>query len=167
MGPRLLRAVALAAAFLLPACSGTPASTAQFGKADADEIRAMLRDFVAAYNAKDVARIGTFFAANASLMPINRNTLRGVDAVKTYYEGRVRDEGGTDLAIEPIDVEGQGSLGYIAATFSMAFRLADGTVERRDRGKVIWIVRKLGGHWKFEYQIMSSDLPPVVPATMK
>lgn len=167
MDRRMWRAMAVAAAVVLAACAGTTSSTTGFSKADADEIKAMVREFVAAYNAKDVAKIGTFFDASASLMPINRNTLRGVDAVKTYYEGRVKDEGGTDLAIEPIAVEGQGSLGYIAATFTMAFRPPDGSAERRDRGKVIWIVRKLAGHWKFEYQIMSSDLPPVVPATMK
>ncbi len=161
----LLRAFAVAAALVALACGGTPSSTTEFGKADADEIRGMVRDFVTAYNAKDVAKIGTFFAANAALMPINRNTLRGVDAVKGYYEGRVTDEGGTDLAIEPIAIEGHGTLAYIAATFSMNFRPAGGAGTRHDRGKVIWIVRKLGGHWKFEWQIMSSDLPPAVPAT--
>jgi len=164
MDRRILGAIAVAAAVVLAACSGAPSSSTEFGKADADEIRAMIRDFVVAYNAKDVAKIGTFFAANASLMPINRATLRGVEAVQGYYETRVRDEGGTDLAIDPISVEGHGSLGYIAASFGMVFRPPDGSEVRHDRGKVIWIVRKLGGHWKFEYQIMSSDLPPVVPA---
>ncbi len=165
MDRRILGALAVAAAVVLAACGGaTQSPTSDFTKADGDAIRAMVKDFAAAYNAKDVEKIGTFFDANASLMPINRNTLRGIDAVKSYYQGRVTDEGGTDLAIEPIAVEGHGSLGYIAATFSMAFRPPDGSAERRDRGKVIWIVRKLAGHWKFEYQIMSSDLPPVVPA---
>ncbi len=166
MKRRLLRAAAVAAGLVLAACAGTSSSTTEFGKADADEIRAMVRNFVAAYNAKDIAKVGSFFAANASLMPINRSTLRGIDAVKGYYEGRVTDEGGTNLRIEPIAIEGQGSLGYIAANFSMDFRPAGGAgVARHDRGRVIWIVRKLGGHWKFEWQIMSSDLPPAVPAT--
>ncbi len=162
----VLRAVALAATVVLAACGGTAPTTAEFGKADSDEIRGMVRDFVAAYNAKDIDKIGTFFSANAALMPINRNTLRGIDAVKTYYKGRVTDEGGSDLAIEPMTVEGQGSLAYVAATFSMAFRRPDGSAARHDRGKVIWIVRKFAGHWKFEWQIMSSDLPPVMPAAM-
>ncbi len=164
MHRRLLTGIAVAGAVLLAACGGTSSSGTDFGKQDADEIRGMIREFVAAYNAKDIAKVATFFDANTSLMPINRATLRGVDAVRGYYEGRVRDEGGTDLVIEPIAIEGQGSLGYVAATFSMAFRPPDGSAERHDRGKVIWIVRKLGGHWKFEWQIMSSDLPPVVPA---
>lgn len=162
MNRRLLSAIVVVAASILGACA--PASPTEFGKVDADEIRSMVRDFVAAYNAKDIPKIGSYFAANASLMPINRSTLRGVDAVKGYYEERVRDEGGSDLAIDPIAVEGHGSLGYIAASFSMAFRAPDGSVLRHDRGKVIWIVRKLGGHWRFEWQIMSSDLPPVLPA---
>ncbi len=162
-----LRAVSLTAVLILSGCTGAPSSTGEFTKADSDEIRAMIRDFVAAYNAKDTAKIRTFFAANASLMPINRATLRGVDAVQGYYEGRVRDEGGSDLAIEPIAVEGHGALGYVAASFTMAFRPPDGSAPWHDRGKVIWIVRKLGGHWKFEWQIMSSDLPPVVPAAVK
>ncbi len=165
MNRTLLGMLTLAAALIAAACGGTQSSTADFSKADADEIRAMVREFVAAYNAKDVRKVATYFDANASLMPINRATLRGVDAVRGYYESRVTDEGGTDLAIEPIAIEGHGSLGYIAATFSMAFRPPDGSEPRHDRGKVIWIVRKLGGHWKFEWQIMSSDLPPVVPAS--
>ncbi len=167
MHRRLLQALAVMTAVGLAACSGAPSPTAEFGKADADEIKTMIRDFVAAYNAEDTAKIRTYFAGNASLMPINRATLHGIDAVQDYYEGRVRDEGGTDLAIEPISVEGQGNLGYVAASFSMSFRPPDGSEPRHDRGKVIWIVRKLGGHWRFEYQIMSSDLPPVVPASMK
>jgi hypothetical protein len=38
-----------------------------------------------------------------------------------------------------------------------------GGVPSRDRGKVLWIVHDYNGQWKFEYQIMSSDLPPQVP----
>jgi len=59
-------------------------------------------------------------------------------------------------------VQGHGPLAYFAGTFSLNLKPADGP-ERRDRGKVIWILRKLGTQWKFEYQMMSSDLPPVTP----
>ncbi len=162
MTRRLLQAVAVAAALAAAACGGTP-TTQEFTKADSDEIRALVRDFVAAYNAKDIAKLGTFFSGNATLMPFTRSTVHGVDAVKGYYEARVKDEGGTNLAIEPVVVEGHGSLGYIVATFSMIFRPPDGAEERHDRGRVVWIVRKYAGHWKFDYQIMSSDLPPAAP----
>jgi len=152
---------ALTAAVGLVACGGS-APTEQFGRADAEQISKMVQEFTAAYNAKDVDKIGAYFTGNASLMPANRSTLNGVDAIKGFYKERVTTEGATDLAIVMLSVQGHGPLAYFAGTFTLNLKPADGT-ERHDRGKVIWILRKLGGQWKFEYQIMSSDLPPVVP----
>jgi len=153
---------AFAAAVGLVACGGS-APTEQFGRADAEQISKMVQDFVAAYNAKDVEKIGTYFAGNASLMPANRSTLNGLEAVKGFYKERVTTEGATDLAIVMLSVQGHGPLAYFAGTFSLNLK-PEGGPERHDRGKVIWILRKLGAQWKFEYQIMSSDLPPVIPA---
>jgi ketosteroid isomerase-like protein len=153
--------VALGAALSLIACGGS-APTEQFGRSDAEQISKMVQDFVVAYNAKDVEKIGTYFTGNASLMPANRSTLNGVEAVKGFYKERVTTEGATNLAIQMLSVQGHGPLAYFAGTFSLDLKPADGT-ERHDRGKVIWILRKLGGQWRFEYQMMSSDLPPAVP----
>ena len=153
---------AATAAIGLAGCGGS-APAEQFGRADAEQISKMVQEFVVAYNAKDVEKIGTYFAGNASLMPANRSTLNGLDAVKGFYKERVTTEGATDLAIEMLSVQGHGPLAYFAGTFTLNLRPPDGSAERRDRGKVIWILRKLGGQWKFEYQMMSSDLPPIVP----
>jgi ketosteroid isomerase-like protein len=154
--------LAIVAATGLVACGGA-APVEQFGKADAEQISQMVRDLVAAYNAKDYEKAASFFSSNAAVMPANRSTLNGLDAVKGFYKERVTTEGATNLAIETVSVQGHGPLAYFAGTFSLDLKPAGG-LERHDRGKVIWIVRKLGGQWKFEYQIMSSDLPPVVPA---
>jgi uncharacterized protein (TIGR02246 family) len=162
MRKSLASLVALMMMFGLVACGGS-APTEQFGRADAEQISKMVQDFVTAYNAKDVEKVGAFFAGNASVMPANRSTLNGVEAVKGFYRERFTVDGATDLAIEMLSVQGHGPLAYFAGTFSLNLKPAGGT-ERRDRGKVIWILRKLGGQWRFEYQIMSSDLPPVLPA---
>ena len=154
--------IALTAALGFAACGGS-APTEEFGRADAEQISKMVQDFVAAYNAKDVEKVGTYFAGNATIMPANRSTLNGVEAVKGFFNERFTVDGATDLAITMLSVQGHGPLAYFAGTFSLNYKPADGT-ERRDRGKVIWIIRKLGGQGRFEYQIMSSDLPPVVPA---
>jgi ketosteroid isomerase-like protein len=146
----------------LAACGGS-AQVEQFGRADAEQISKMMKEFAAAYNAKDVEKIGTYFAGNASLMPANRSTLTGVDAIKGFYQERVGREGATNLAVDMLSVQGQGTLAYFAGTFSLDLK-PEGGPERHDRGKVIWILRKLGGQWRIEYQIMSSDLPPVIPA---
>jgi ketosteroid isomerase-like protein len=160
MRSSLVRLLALVMTVGLAACAGSTASQ-EFGKPDVDQIKQTIQSFVAAYNAKDVAKIGTFFSANAALMPANQSTLRGVDSIKGYYEHRVKDEGAKDLAIEPLAVEGHGPLGYVAGTFSLNLEPPDGSPARHDRGKVIWIVRKYAGQWKFDWQIMSSDLPAV------
>jgi uncharacterized protein (TIGR02246 family) len=162
MRNRIVLFVVLTAAAGLSACGGS-APVDQFSRADAEQISKMVQEFSAAYNAKDVEKIATYFSGNASLMPANRSTLNGVEAIKGFYKERVTTEGATDLAIEMQSVQGHGPLAYFAGTFSLNLKPAGGP-ERRDRGKVIWILRKLGGQWKFEYQIMSSDLPPVVPA---
>jgi ketosteroid isomerase-like protein len=153
--------VVLGMALSLVACGGS-APKEEFGRADAEQITKLVRDLVAAYNAKDVEKIGTFFSGNASVMPANRSTLNGVDAVKGFYKERVTTEGATNLAIEMLSVQGQGTLAYFAGTFSLDLKPEAGP-QRHDRGKVIWILRKLGGQWKFEYQMMSSDLPPPPP----
>jgi len=145
----------------LSACAGS-APPQEFAKADADQIKGMVQNFVAAYNAKDVAKIGTFFSGNAALMPANQSTIRGVESIKGWYELRVKDEGAKDLAIEPQTIDGHGPLGYIAGAFTLTLEPA-GRPARHDRGKVLWIVRKFAGQWKFECQIMSSDLPQAVP----
>ncbi len=157
----LMVSVALGMALSLIGCGGA-APKDEFGRADAEQISKMIQEFAAAYNAKDVEKIGTYFAGNASVMPANRSTLTGVDAVKGFYQERVGREGATNLAIDMLSVQGQGTLAYYAGTFSLDLK-PEGGPERHDRGKVIWILRKLGGQWKIEYQIMGSDLPPVVP----
>jgi ketosteroid isomerase-like protein len=157
----LMVCAVLGMALSLIGCGGS-APKDEFGRADAEQISKMVQEFAAAYNAKDVEKIGSYFAGNASLMPANRSTLTGVDAVKGFYQERVGIEGATNLAIQMLSVQGQGTLAYFAGTFSLDLK-PEGGPERHDRGKVIWILRKLGGQWRFEYQIMSSDLPPVVP----
>lgn len=153
--------VVVAMALSLVACGGS-APKDEWGRADAEQISKMVKDFSEAYNAKDVEKIGGYFSGNASLMPANRAALNGVDAIKGFYKERVTTEGATSLAIQMLSVQGQGTLAYFAGTFSLDLK-PEGGPQRHDRGKVIWILRKLGGQWKFEYQMMSSDLPPAVP----
>lgn len=153
--------VVLGLGLSLVSCGGS-APKEEFGRADAEQITKLVRDLVAGYNAKDVEKIGTLFSGNASLMPANRSTLNGVEAIKGFYKERVTTEGATNLAIEMLSVQGQGTLAYFAGTFSLDLKPENGP-QRHDRGKVIWILRKLAGQWKFEYQMMSSDLPPPPP----
>ncbi len=153
--------VALVLAVSLASCVG-PAKSQEFGNEDAQQITKLVQDFVAAYNAKDVEKVGTFFTPSATMMPANRSILSGMESVKGFYKERFTVDGATDLKIDTLAIEGHGPLAYFAGSHSLNLKPAGGE-ERHDRGKVIWILKKLGGQWKFDRQMMSSDLPPPVP----
>jgi ketosteroid isomerase-like protein len=155
-------AILVTAALALGGCASQEPSQ-EFGKQDVDQVRQMLQGFVAAYNAKDVEKVGSFFAPTAAIMPPNSSTLHGVDSVKGYFESRFRDDGASDLVVEIMAMEGHGPIGFIAGTFSLNLKGPDGSKTQHDRGKVIWIIHKYAGQWKFEWQIMSSDLPAGPP----
>ena len=157
---RLLMIAVVSAA--LVGCGGGPAPVQEFGKEDGAQIRKLVSDFVAAYNAQDPGKIASLFSGNAVIMPPNRSTLRGSDLVKGYFEGRLKEEGATDLVLDELTLDGQGTLGYVLTTYQLNLRPAGGP-EERYRGKVVWIVRKFGGQWRFEVQMMSGDIPPPTP----
>ncbi len=147
--PGLVLCAAIALTF--GACGGR--KVPEFGRADADTIKKVTQDFVAAYNAKDAAKVVTFLSGSAVLMPPNSSTLRGQDSIKGYYQARFA-EGATDLSLDPRDVSGSGPLAYASGSYSVR------TGDRRDRGKYLWILRNMAGTWRAEYQVWSSDLPP-------
>ena len=153
---------ALVLAVNLGACGGSAPSQG-FGKEDVQQINKLVQDFTAAYNAKDVEKVGSFFSASATIMPANRSILSGIESVKGFFKERFNVDGATDLKIDTLAVEGHGTLAYFAGQHSLNLK-PEGKEPQHDRGKVIWILRKLGGQWKFDRQMMSSDLPPVVPA---
>ena len=148
--------IAATLALALAACSA-PAQR-EFGKVDRDNITKLVQDFTTAYNAKDAAKITTLFSGGAGLMPPNASTVRGAESIKGYFVSRFAQVA-TDLAIDPSDIAGSGTLAYIAGTYSLKLAPAGGS-ERKDRGKLLWVLRQLGGRWLLEYLIFSSDFPP-------
>ncbi|MBP1636375.1 MAG: Ketosteroid isomerase-like protein [Acidobacteria bacterium] len=159
---RFLRVLVVIGAVAAAGCGGAQAPALDFGKEDAAQIRQLVADFTAAYNARDVQKLSSLYSGNAILMPPNRTTLRGQEMVKSYFESRVNEEGATDLSFGELSLDGQGTLAYVFATYDLKLRPASGP-EERYRGKNLWIARKLGGQWRFELEMMSSDLPPAAP----
>jgi uncharacterized protein (TIGR02246 family) len=148
--------VASVLAVVLTGCSA-PAQR-EFGKADRDSITKLVQDFTTAYNAKDAAKVATLFTGGAGLMPPNASTLRGTESIQGYFVSRF-EQGASDLVIEPSDIAGSGVLAYITGTYSLKLAPA-GAPERRDRGKLLWVLRNFSGKWLLEYLIFSSDFPP-------
>lgn len=145
-----------AVGMLAAACGGSAGP--EFGRADAEALTQMARDFAAAYNTKDAAKTASFSADNAVLLPPNSSMIRGADSIRGFYEIRFT-EGATDLRFEVRDVGGHGPLAYLSGDFSVR-NAPPGKPEWRDRGKFLWIARNFNGQWRWEYQMWSSDLPP-------
>jgi ketosteroid isomerase-like protein len=144
------------ALLLAAACSG-PAPE-EFTTKDAGAIRQQHEAFVAAFNAKDVAKILDMYAENSVFMPPNEPIIRGKDALKNFYTGLFQ-RGATNLRMDITEVSGHGPLAYQSGTYEMHLKPDTGT-PGRDRGKYLFVLRKLQIGWKYEYTMWNSDLPP-------
>ena len=149
---------ALALTVAVSACA-TGAREQGFTRADQDAIRKNAEDLAAAFNAKEVDKVLGFYAENSVFMPPNAPLLRGRDPLKSFYDGMI-EQGATDLRLEPDEVSGHGPIAYESGTYSVSYAKGD----QRDRGKYLLVLRNMGGTWRTEKTICSSDLPPAQPA---
>lgn len=140
----------LALTVCVGACSG-PKEDA-FTREDTDAIRKVAADLVDGFNAKDVDKILALYADNSVFMPPNGPLLRGREPLKSFYTNQVASS--TDLKMTPEDVAGSGPLGYMSGAYTL------NVGERRDRGKYLFVLRKVVGRWRVEYTSWNSDLPP-------
>lgn len=160
-----MRAVAtisvLALALAAGACAGS--SQAEFTKADREAIQKANTDLVAAFNAKDLDSLIPLYSAESLFMPPNNPSLRGTDAVRSFYKGMI-DDGATGLQMESQEITGHGPLAMQSGSYALQFNGGDKV--SRDRGKYVRILRNTAGTWRIEKTIWSSDLPqPLVVAT--
>jgi ketosteroid isomerase-like protein len=144
-----MTAVLLALA-VVAGCGGpTPEA---FTTSDSAAIRQVDADYVAAFNAKDMDKLLPMYAENSVFMPPNKPMLRGRDPLKSFYAD-LFGQGATGLTLSPDEVSGHGPIAYQSGSFS----LSRGATH--DRGKFLFVMRKLGDKWLFQHCIWSSDLP--------
>lgn len=153
---RLLSVAATCVFVLALAGAGcSPAGPPEFGQTDVANIKKMLQEFVAAYNAKDALKLSQMFTGAAVVMPPNASTVRGQENVKDYYVKRF-GQGATDLSLEAVDVGGHGPLAFVSGDYRLNLAPPGGEV-RRDRGKFLFILRHVGDRWMLDHLMFSSD----------
>lgn len=133
---------------------GSGERTDEFRAADTDAIRQRSQQLPAAYNAKQIDAIVELYAENSVFMPPNAPLLRGREPLREFYKDLIART--TNLRLETDDVAGHGPLAYETGTYWLGYQ--DGGV--RDRGKYVFIWRKMADTWRTEKTIWSSDLPP-------
>jgi len=142
---------------LVSACAGA-APGEEFGMKDQATIREKSVAFVKAFNEKNVPHVLDVYAENSVFMPPNQPVIRGKDALKTFYD-ELLQSGATNLKLDAGEVSGHGPLAYQAGTYEMDVKPATGA-STHDRGKYLFILRKVNNIWRYEYTVWNSDLPP-------
>lgn len=145
---------ALALTVFASACA-TGATEQQFTMADQEAIKKTSSEFVAAFNAKEIDKVLGFYSENSVFMPPNAPLMRGREPLKSFYTNMI-EKGATNLTLEPQEVSGFGPIALESGTYSVSFDEGG-----RDRGKYLLVLRNMGGTWRAEKTIWSSDLPPV------
>ena len=124
---------------------------------DQAALREKTAAFVKAFNAKDPAQVLDVYAENSVFMPPNQPVIRGKDTLKVFY-GDLFKTGATNLKMDISEVSGHGPLAYQSGTYEMELKASGGA--DRDRGKYLFVARRLNGAWRYDYTVWNSDLPP-------
>jgi len=84
------------------------------------ELARVLRDYEAAWTAKDAARLAKLFAEDGYVLPAGSPPVRGRAAVETFYTGK-----GGPLFLRAIAYATEGRVGYIIGGYAGASGTAD------------------------------------------
>jgi len=77
----------------------------------------LLAEFVAAYNAKDAARVSSFYAEDGVLMPPDAPMTRGRGNIEAVFKRQFEQRG--VLKLSPLDSEISGDRAFAAGTFTV------------------------------------------------
>jgi len=147
----ILAVVSLTAA----ACSNAKPGE-EFGMKDQAAIRQRTEAFVKAFNTKDIAQVLSPYAENSVFMPPNQPIIRGKDAMKMYYDDLLKS-GARNLRLNVTEVSGHGPLAYASGSYEMDLKPAS-SPPPHDRGKFLFVLRKMNETWRYEYTMWNSDL---------
>lgn len=116
-------------------------------------IDAVNRKFQAAAAQGNAAELAGLYTADAELMPSNRETITGSQAIVAFWKQALGQ--GVALTLETTEVQGHGEMAHEVGTYEM--KEAGGRL--LDRGKYIVIWKRVNGDWKLHRDIWNTSLP--------
>jgi uncharacterized protein (TIGR02246 family) len=131
------------------------------GKTDPtlDKLRAEL---VAAFNAKDAAKVAAFYADDALLMPPNEAMVKGRENIEAHLR-REFELMTTAIQLRPLESVIAGTVAFEAGMSTVAMkRSGSPTVTATGgggtaSGKYVVILKRVGADWKIAYDIYNVD----------
>jgi ketosteroid isomerase-like protein len=132
-----------------------------------DALEKLRTEFASAFNARDAARVASFYAEDATMMPPNEPMIRGRTDIEASYRKTFANNIGT-IALQSIESEASGQWGFQAGTWTLSSGGAaavGGAVivtesPRATVGKNMVIYKRAGNGWKMAYDIWNDDASP-------
>ena len=131
-----------------PASSQTPPSP----------LLELTKQYLAAAKARDAAKVASFYAEDAVLMPPNAPPVKGRKGIQQDHERLFKQSPPFELTATPLASDTSGDLGYIQGEFVVK-RQGGGEV----RGKYVEVWMRIKGEWKILYDINNANRPPAAP----
>ena len=162
------RTFLLAAAVALAGCTQerapAPSEPPDTRAADEATLRALIKEWSAAAQAKDAAKFVSFYAEDAVLMLANEPDVKGLAAIREAVPGMMQDPAFA-LSFEPdnVVVARSGDLAFETGPYSMTMTGPD-KKPATEKGHYVAVWRKQAdGTWKVAVDAPSSD-PPEAPS---
>ena len=109
--------------------------------------------FAAAYNARDAAKVASFYADDAVVMPPNEPMQKGRSAIEARLKKEMK-EASVTLALTPTESAIMGDRAYEVGTVTVTI------AGRKTIEKYVVVYKRVGSEWKIAYDIWNGDAPP-------
>jgi ketosteroid isomerase-like protein len=108
------------------------------------DVARVLRDYEAAWQARDAAKLAALFAEDGFVLTGGKPPVRGREAIREVYEGR-----GGPLALRALSYATEGDVGWIIGVY--------GATAEKDLGKFVLALKRVDGRWMIAADIDNSS----------
>jgi len=163
------RFVAMVAVLVAVGCAQRPAEPPDTRAADEAAIRASIREWSAAAQAKDAAKFVSFYADDAVVMMAGAPDISGIAAIREGIGGMMQDPAfALSFAADNVVVARSGDLAYETGAYTMSMTGPDNKPATEQGHYVVVWRKQADGAWKVAVDAPLSDPPaePLAPGTI-
>ena len=130
---------------------------------DLADIKKVLDQFGAAYNAGDAAAVASLYTTGAILMPPNQPIVEGNEAMESRWQSAF-EKFSIEFGFTRDEIRVAGDWGFARGTYQVSRTPAAGGETVEDNGKYLVVLRRQDdGSWLFSHDIDNSDRPITGP----
>jgi len=158
---RAVSLIVFALVVVLASCSQTPPPAPDTREADTEAIRDMEAASLKDWAAKDVDKIATFYADDASLLMPNMAIVSGKDAIKNALQQFVSDPNfSLSFASTKVEASRASDYAYSQGTYTQTMTDPKTKKTLTENGKFVTVFKKQpDGSWKAVADIINGDAP--------